>query len=623
MEKQPTIDRQFLASVRGIIMENIDNEHFSVDDLAKAVGYSRSALHRKLIKYTGKSATDFITELRLSHAKELLQQDAATASEIAYMVGFSSPSYFHKVFKKYCGLSPGEFRKSAGDQGHDQATRVDNFKIIRYRRLGIFAVLFLAVLILLIVGKYYVTKKPGNQEKSIAILPFDNLSNSDENRYFADGLAEDLISYLSIIPNLKVISRTSSEMFREKGDKTVPEIAKILGVNYILEGTVQRDANLVKISIQLIDGHTDDHLLSKQYNRKLDEVFEVQAEIAEEITSELSLVLSDQQLAYMEKKPTDNLEAYNLYLKGRFFWHRRTEEDLKKSTLYFNQSIELDSSYALAYTGLADAYFILSWYGWYPKFEGFTKGKELALKALSINNNISEAHAILGGIGTWFEWNWINAENEIKLAIALNPNNASALQYYSELLDILGKDIEARNQIDHAKKLNPNSWVMNDLSGMYYYHNTEFNKAIKESMKALEFGTYNRTMLRIFKSYVKLGLHQESVEYLKTIVAFADATDNYELLDDIYQQTGIEGIIIWLIDWILCNERQDKYDIPSPNYQIASLFAMMGDSHKCIEFLEKGMKAGEVNMPRINTNQDFDFIRNDPKFSSLLKKMDF
>ena len=267
MDHQSSMDDEFLRKIHKSIEDNLDNELFSVEDLAKSAALSRSMLHRKLIKLTGKSASDLITEKRLIKAKELLENDVATASEIAYKVGFNSPSYFNKVFKSYYHVSPGDVRKGVviipPEATSDQEKETHPIIPVRIRRLSLFILLVLLVLAATGAGIYFLLKKNKPVEKSIAILPFDNLSSNDENQYFADGIVEDLLNRISKIEGLKVISRTSSEMFRNKGNKSVPEIAHILGVSYILEGTVQRESDNVRINIQLIDAQNDDHVIIK------------------------------------------------------------------------------------------------------------------------------------------------------------------------------------------------------------------------------------------------------------------------------------------------------------------------------------------------------------------------
>jgi TolB-like protein len=456
--------------------------------------------------------------------------------------------------------------------------------------------------------------------KSIAVLPFVDMSPQKDQEYFCDGITEELINSLTQVEGLKVIARTSTFAFKGKHED-IREIGSKLDVETLLEGSVQKAGDRLRITAQLIKVEDGVQLWSQQYDRDLEDVFAIQDEISMAITEILKAKLLGDKKNSISERQTDNIEAYNLYLRGRFFWNHRTKEDVKRSIFYYNQAIKHDSTYALAYAGLADTYFVLAWWEWYPKHEGYNKGREYARKALSINDNIAEAHATLGGIAAWYDWKWEESINEFQQAISLNPNHATAYQYYSETLDVLGRNKEAREQINIALKLNPHSPVMYSLSAMYYYNTADYEKAIEESRKALEIIHYNNPKIRIIKCYLELGMNNNVLEYIKDIVSFDTTGNDHEILDELYQNSGIEGIVPWFINWMLLNESNGNFSIHSFNYRIASLYAVIEDSQKAIEYLEKGMEIGEGSMPRIKNNPDFDIIRDDPRFKALLKEM--
>ncbi|MGB5608625.1 tetratricopeptide repeat protein [Eudoraea sp.] len=453
-------------------------------------------------------------------------------------------------------------------------------------------------------------------DNSIAVIPFKNLSGNIENQYFADGMMDDILNHLSIIRGLEVKSRQSSEKYRES-EKSIPQIGDELGVNYLLEGSVQKHKDSIRIIVQLIDAINDNHLWSDKYDFELKNVFTIQSEISKQIAIELNTVISPAGIEEIEKKPTENLEAYNFYLNGRFFWHLRTEKDLNKSIYYFNKAVELDSTYSLAYAGLADSYFIMAFWGWIEKNEGFTNGKEFAQKALTINNNIAEAHATLGGIKTWYEWNWKDAESELKLAISLNPNNATAHQYYAELLDILGRNKEAREQINLALKLNPHSYAMNLVSAICYNNSKDYYKAIEAYKKTIDLANSNNDLilgnkLSIMKCYLNLGRNKDAFELLKDFIPI----NNHQLLDKIFEDSGIKGVINWYINWILV-DKQNKNN----NYTIAMFYSFIGDSQNALKYLEYFSEDGQILLPKINNSSDFNAIKTEPRFIAILKKM--
>ena len=457
-------------------------------------------------------------------------------------------------------------------------------------------------------------------ENSIAIIPFKNLSENKENQYFADGMMDDILNHLSSIQGLKVKSRQSSERYRES-DKSIPQIGGELGANYLLEGSVQKHNDSIRIIVQLINAINDNHLWSDKYDFELKNVFAIQSEISKQIAIELNTVISPAGIEQIEKKPTENLEAYNLYLKGRFFWHLRTEKDLNRSIYYFKKALELDSTYALAYAGLADTYCSMEWWGGISKNEGFVKGKEFALKALSINNKSAEAHATLGVIIAWSEWNWEAAEKELKLAISLKPNYATAHYNYFEILHVLGRNEEARNQINLALELNPFSIMMNRQSAYGYYNTGEYKKAVEGYLKAIDLEKGNDWLIRkdnlhIIKCYIKLGWNEMAIVNIKKFIS-TDSSIDAKALDKIYQELGIEGAIDWFIDWILVNNSEKYID----DHMIALFYSVIGDSQNALRYLEKAFEDNSLGMPFISNNIDLDTIKTEPRFVALLEKM--
>jgi len=457
-------------------------------------------------------------------------------------------------------------------------------------------------------------------DKSIAVLPFEDMSAQQDQEYFCDGIAEEIINSLTQLDSLKVIARTSTFAFKNK-QEDIREIGRILGVSTVLEGSVQKVGNRLRITAQLNNVEDGSHLWSEQFDREMEDVFIIQDEISEAIVDKLRVKLLGVPGEITVHRQTENIEAYNLYLKGRFFWHRRTVDDLLKSMQSYEQAIELDSSYALAYAGLADVYHIMTWWGYFPREEGFEKGKTYAYKALSINNQLPEAHTALGGILTWYDWDWKGAEKELLQAISLNPNDANAYQYISELMDILGRNKEAREYINLALELNPNSLVMYNLSGSYYYNEGYYEKAIEEAKKSQEISQYGLPLTHVFRSNIALGRDQEAVKNLKEIVSIDPSTDSPEVIDAIFLESGIEGIVEWYIQWMQKNESSDSLNSKINNVWIARLFAFIGDSQQALTSLEKAFEAGETGLPYINTSPEFAILRDKPRFKAMVNEM--
>lgn len=613
MENQPSMDDQFLNKIYQQIEDNLDNEHYSVADLARHAGLSRSMLHRKLIKLTGKSATFLITEKRLTRAKELLESDVATAAEIAYKVGFSSPSYFNKVFKNYFQVSPGDVRKGvvklplqAPSHYRSVAQHVTRRKISRLNSLILIA--FLAV-VSAGTGMYYLFRKDKPVEKSIAILPFDDLSSDRNSQYLGDGIVEDLLNRISQINGLKVISRTSSEMFRNKGNKSVPDIAETLGVTYILEGTVQREGNHIRINIQLIDAKKDDHILSKKYDRKLDEVFKIQSEISNQIASELSLVLTDQQKNALEQNKTKNLKALEYYQMGRFQSNKRWIEGYNKSIEYYKKAIAEDPEYGLAYAGLADTYHLMALQGWMGKKEGKDRAVELALKALELDPNLAEAHTVLASLYTYVDWNWEKSEKEFLQAIKLNPNYSTAHFYYSCLLCITGRPDKAREHINKAMELDPFSFVMRNYSGRYYYNQGQFKEALTENKLSQDLIKDHEWAIRSdFEIYYHLGMEQEALESFKL---YGRLFKHYDpaVAEKVYEKEGLNGLVrVWIKTW--------------PNtFSEAHLQAMLGEYEKALDILGKLYSDRNIDPVDLIFGYDFRNLHDNPRYISIMKEM--
>jgi TolB-like protein/AraC-like DNA-binding protein len=613
MELHTSMSDQFLNLINRIIEENLDNEHFSVDDLAGKAGLSRSMLHRKLIKLIGKSASDLITEKRLLRAKELLENNVATASEIAYRVGFSSPSYFNKVFKQHFNISPGDVRKGAATSQYHMAT--EQTKEITYSNKfnishwWLYLVIVSFAIIILVGGVLILSKGKNPKEKSIAILPFDNLSSDKENQYFADGIVEDLLDRLSTIKDLKVISRTSTEMFRNKGNKSVPEIAEILGVKYILEGTVQKNLDKIRISVQLIDAKKDDHILSKQFERNLSDLFELQSEIALKVAAELDAVLTEQQTSEIQRNYTTNTKAFEFYQIGRFHASKRWIEGYKKSIEYYEKAIAEDPDYGLAFAGLSDTYHLMAIQGWIDKNEGKEKAIQLAHRALELDPSLAGPHTVLGSLYTYIDWDWEKAEKEFRKAIELNPNYSTAHQYYSELLTILHRDKEAREHIDKATELDPFSFIIRFINGMQYYTQGKFKETLSEFEICHDLVGNHQWLLRMeFEIYYQLRMENEAIKSFKQYGKYFHCYDP-SITDSVYANEGLDGLL--------------RVKIKGEGYQliVASDYILLGEYEKAIDILEKEYSKNNIGDPMYFSKFEFRRIQENPRYIALLKKM--
>ncbi len=384
MNSELSMDQALIEKLNKILEVNLDKEYFGVKELAFEAGLSRSQLHRKLQSIKGKSSSKFICEFRLKKAMVMLRNNVATASEIAYRVGFSSPTYFNTCFHDYYGYPPGEAKiRNPNGVDHDEDEQVlkliDGVQAISVqpsvkknvfgKRMVWINTLFIILLSVITYNLYQNYKDYFSNESaylddhngSVAILPFKNLSEAKDDEFFTMGVTSSLQNQLNTIKGLKVISSNSMEKYTNT--KMSPsEIANEIGVTYLLDGSVQKYGDSIKVIVNFINASENHQLNSLVYIEKFNNVFALQSKIAKQVTQELNIKLSQEELEQFDKKPTENMEAYNLYLKGRFFWHQRTKEGINKSIDYFKQAVELDSIYTLAYAGLADSYYVMPWY---------------------------------------------------------------------------------------------------------------------------------------------------------------------------------------------------------------------------------------------------------------------
>jgi TolB-like protein/AraC-like DNA-binding protein len=348
------MQREFILKLTNLVEAKLENEKFGPEDLARDAGLSHTHLNRKLKKICNKNVSQFIREIRLEKAKELLLKDDLTSAEISYRVGFGSPAYFNRCFHNYFGLTPGELRNQEDNKPEGQsdekvpAKHPPSTSLISY---------ILALLIILTLAYLKYPKITGAREKSIAILPFINNSHDSTNLYFINGLVETITDKLSQIKDLKVNSRTSTERYRNNTSKSILQIVRELDVRYILEGSAQKIGDSVLVSVQLIEGTKDRHVFSQQYIGNKVNILDLYSEIALDVATRIKAVITIEEKQLLRKTPTENLKAYNYYLRGRDQFDNYGDSlSFENSQRLFQKAIKLDSTFALAYSGLAGVY---------------------------------------------------------------------------------------------------------------------------------------------------------------------------------------------------------------------------------------------------------------------------
>jgi TolB-like protein/Tfp pilus assembly protein PilF len=457
-------------------------------------------------------------------------------------------------------------------------------------------------------------------QKSIAVLPFDNLSEDKANAYFAEGVQDEILTRLAKVADLKVISRTSTQHFKSAPDN-LPQIAKQLGVTNILEGSVQKANDQVRVNVQLINALTDAHLWAEIYDRRLTDIFAVESDIAKTIADTLQAKLTGLEKTAMSKKPTVNPEAYELYLKGRFFWNKRTAADLRKAIGYFNQAIEKDPNYALAYSGLADSYVILSVFGAASPQDSIPQARVAAKKALELDDTLAEAHASSGRILGPFDFEFERSISEFERAIQLNPNYAMAHHWLSwGPLTALGQADRAIAEGKRAVELDPLSLINNaDLGGNVYFNSRRYDEAIAQLRKTIEIDP------RFYIAHYYLGqafqlkgqLTEAIAEYQKAV----DLDDDPEALAYLGQAYARDGrrdeaqkILARLTD-----EAKSRY---VSGYSMALMFIGLGDKEHAIDALERAYREGAGNdLFTIRVDPMLDDLRGQPRFEALSEKI--
>jgi serine/threonine protein kinase/Tfp pilus assembly protein PilF len=456
--------------------------------------------------------------------------------------------------------------------------------------------------------------------KSIAVLPFKNMSDSKEDEYFADGITEDIIAQISNIGELRVISRTSVMPYKNSG-KNLRGIAKELNVASVLEGSVRRSGNQVRIVAQLINAVSDEHLWAQTYDKELTQIFAIQSDVAQSIAAALKTKLLPEEKERIEKKQTENMEAYQLYLKGRYYWNKRSPEEMKKGIKYFEQAIEEDPSYALAYVGLSDSYATLGAieYGGLPPKEIIPKAKSAALNALEIDKTLAEAYTSLANIRFDYEWDWSGAEKEFKQAIELNPNYAIAHHWYSHYLAAMGRLDEALFEEKRALDLDPLSLIINTQVGMVFYYSRQYDQAIEQYQKTLEMDPhFVQAHLALGLAYVRKAMVEEAVaEFQKVFTLSGGNPVSAALLAYTYAVSGKRSEALEILDGLL--ETGKKQYVSS--FYIALIYLGLGERDLLYKWLEKAYDERSNYLVYLKVEPLASSLSSDPKFTALLKKM--
>jgi serine/threonine protein kinase/Tfp pilus assembly protein PilF len=494
------------------------------------------------------------------------------------------------------------------------------------KRIPLVAVgLLVLIAIIWAVWKFIPKKQPApaaEASHSLAILPFEDLSPSKSYEYLCDGIAETLINALSGLKELHVAARTSAFSFKGKG-LALQEIGQKLKVRTLLEGSVQVAGPKVRVTARLSNTEDGFQLWSESYERMLDDVFAIQDDITERILKTLKVKFLGKTEASPLKRYTENREAYELYLQGRYLWNKRGRANLERATAYFEEAARKDPKYALAYAGLADSYFIMANNGYLAAAEALPKSKTAALKALEIDPNLAEALTCLGGLKTNWEWDFRGAERDLKQAIELKPGYAPAHQWYAFLLARLARYEETIAEIKRAAELDPLSSRIRATVGYMYYHARQYDKGLAELEKAKELNP-NDSFIYRYMGYicVEMGLFAKAKE---SMLRFYELEYGKVFEDEdiayVYARWGKKDEARQLL------AKLEKEGHPQPQQRelspamMAAAYAAIGEKDEAFKWLEKAYDERDLVLGYLKVRPMFDPLRSDPRFAELLKKV--
>lgn len=460
---------------------------------------------------------------------------------------------------------------------------------------------------------------PGNPV--IAVLPFSDLSPLKDQEYFCDGMTEEIITKLSRLQGWKVMNKTSVMQYKET-EKNIKDIGRELGVTSILEGSIRKEGDDIRVTAQLINVEDGFHLWSDIYDRKLDRIFAIQNDIAENIVNALKQKLTPEEKERLQKKTTESLEAYNLYLQGRYFWGQRTKEAMQKSIERYQQAIGIDPNYALAYSGLADCF--ITGGGGYLNLsaaEAYPRAMEAAKKALAIDDTLAEAHTSLAGLLTSYYWDWDGAEDEFRRAIELKPSYATAHQWFTEHLWSIGRHEESIKEARLALELDPLSLMINTVLGVALYFSGDADQAIKQYKLTLDISPdFQRAIYWLGFSYAQKAMYREALEQFKYLVSLSgDNSGDFAALGYAYALAGQKNEAKEILRQLEMRSDQ-QYVTP---VDLAMIHLGLGQKEQAIEWLEKAFGERADRMSWIKTHPVFASLRTDIPFQALLKRMAF
>jgi len=488
-----------------------------------------------------------------------------------------------------------------------------------FLRLGVPLVAAVCGFLLLLLALRSRSHLGPTQIHSLVVLPLDNLSGDPSQEYLADGITDALITDLANIRSLRLVSRTSA-MHYKGSRKPLSEIARELDVDAVVEGSVGRSGSRVRVNVQLIQSSNDRNLWAKSYEQELGDIMELQNRLAVAISQELTVELSSEERLRMRRLRPINAEAYEAYLKGRFYWNKRTVPALQTAKGYFEEATQKDPNYALAYAGLADVYDVLGSgvAAALPPREAMRQARQAAIKAIQLDESLAEGHTSLAGIKFSFDWDWGGAESEFRRAIELNPNDVTAHFWYAQLLMALGRWDESLASDNRAAHLDPVAPIFVEFRGAIFHNARQYEKEVEQLKEALHLDpNYFLIHYDLGRAYEQLGNYEQAVnEFKKALELSGGDLTSEASLAHVYAVSGKKAKAEKIL-----NELKQKITGNNLSYQIADVYISLGQHDQAFEWLEKAYEDRSGWLTWIAIEPKLDPIRNDPRFAVLLRRM--
>ena len=491
--------------------------------------------------------------------------------------------------------------------------------------LGISAVLIVVTAGYFMLSRAHDSPKAPGGRMTVAVLPFENLTGDAGQEYLSDGLTEEMIAQIGRLDpeHLGVIARTSV-MHYKRGQVQLDQIGRELGVQYVLEGSLRRDADKVRITAQFVQTKDQTPVWSREYDRELSSLLAVQGEIAQEIADEIQFTLGrGHTFPASDRKPAaapSSYSAYDLYLKGRYFWNKRTKEGLQRAAEYFQQSIDKDPSYARAYAGLADTFALMGSWSYAPQIEFMPKARAAALRALQIDDGLAEAHTSLALIAENYDYDWQTAEREFRRAIQLDPQYATAHQWYAECLSFQGRYADAMAESERARQLDPLSLIIATDHGAILYFARQYDRAIDQfnAVLAME-PSFSRAQYLLSYAYVEKGMFSEALaQEAAGKWHHSDGTPVWDVLAYLHARSGQQAQArSEMAKWEQLNR---KHSWPSADV-ILMAYVAMDEKEKALAFLDQSYQNHSISLTSLKVEPAFDPLRGDPRFQDLLRRV--